>query len=129
MSYQPPGDSYGQGYPPISPGPVSPPPGYPPPYQVTVVQLPTSGAAVASMVLGMLGVLVGCCSFGVLSVLAVVLGHVGLRDTADGTKSGHGMAVAGLILGYVLVVPMILFSIWMVLGSGMAAISSSNVEP
>jgi hypothetical protein len=60
-----------------------------------------SGNAAASMVLGILGVTL--CPVFIPSVIAVVLGHAGLRETRDGTKSGHGRAVAGLILGYIVV--------------------------
>lgn len=52
---------------------------------------PTSGMAVASLVLGIVGV----------SLLAVIFGHVGLNDTRRHGKDGSGMAVAGLVLGYI----------------------------
>lgn len=86
---------------------------------------PTSGMAVASMVLGIVGLALGCCSFGIFSILAVILGHVALHQTRDNTVKGHGMAVAGLVMGYILAAPAIFFSIWMVIGGGMAAIDPS----
>lgn len=76
----------------------------------------TSGWATASLVTGILGVLIGCCSFGIPSILAVVFGHLALRETRTGARGGHGMAIAGLILGYLLVVPMIFLSVQVVLG-------------
>lgn len=101
--------------------PTYPPQVYRPPYQppqtVIVNQAPpSSGAATASLVLGILGVLGGWCLFGLPCVAAVVFGHVGLRDTRDGTRSGRGMAVAGLILGYVFVAPMIVFAVMVFFG-------------
>ena len=90
---------------------------------VIVVQAPaTSGAAVASLVFGLLGLFLGCCTFGVPSVLAVLLGHIAMRETKNGQRGGQGMAVAGLILGYLLVIPMILLSIQVVLGAGLDAL-------
>lgn len=82
------------------------------PYYVQVAPVrQTSGMAVASMVLGILGVVSGCCTFGVFSLLAVLFGHVGMNETKDGSKAGHGMAVAGLVMGYVFVAPMLVLSI------------------
>ena len=108
------------------PYPASGPPygqPYPPPPQVIVVQGPsTSGMAVASLVLGILGLLSSCCSFGIFSLGAIVLGHVALAETKSVRKSGHGMAVAGLVMGYVFFLPAILFSIWIVLGAGLSVL-------
>ncbi|WBC08382.1 DUF4190 domain-containing protein [Micromonospora sp. WMMA1947] len=81
----------------------------------------TSGMATASLVLGVLGVLGGWCLFGLPCVLAVILGHLALSETRDGRRSGHGMAIAGLVLGYVFVGPMILFTVMMFFGSAMTA--------
>jgi hypothetical protein len=108
--------------------PISPPYGQPPvspgfPYQYSqpapqisyLVKAPTSSMAVTSMVLGIVGVLLGCCTFGVPSILAIILGHIGLKETSSGGKDGHGMAVTGLILGYIGAAPAIFFSVtWFV---------------
>ncbi|MET8267166.1 DUF4190 domain-containing protein [Micromonospora arida] len=118
MSYQP-GYDPTRPLPPISAVPASP---YPPAYyhpllpQVVVQAPPSSSTATASMVLGILGVLGGWCLFGIPCVLAVVLGHVGLYETRHGTKSGRGMAVTGLILGYVFVGPMIALTVMVFFG-------------
>lgn len=67
---------------------------------------PTSGTAVASLVLAILtiiGVRV-VYSYVVLELVAigaVVCGHLGIRDTAGGRKRGRWMAMVGLILGYI----------------------------
>jgi hypothetical protein len=110
--------------PPVSSGPyyapVSGPGGLPVPYAqplyqtpivVTVTAPPASGAATASLVLGLIGILVGYCLFGIPCVLAVIFGHIGLVQTRGGEKSGRGMAVAGLVLGYICVIPMIIFTV------------------
>ncbi|MEU1966420.1 DUF4190 domain-containing protein [Micromonospora sediminicola] len=83
----------------------------------------TSGMATASLVLGILGVLGGWCLFGLPCLLAVVLGHLALRETRDGARSGHGMAVAGLVLGYVFVGPMILFTLMVFFGGVLTAVT------
>jgi hypothetical protein len=113
-------------YPPVSALPGAYPPVSAVPYQLVgyppAVRPPlTSGTATASMVLGILGVLGGWCLFGLPCILAVVLGHVALRETRDGTRSGHGMAIAGLVLGYVFVGPMIAFTLMVFFGGVMGA--------
>ena len=73
---------------------ASPVPAYPPPIPVA-----TSGMAIASLVLGILGLA------GIGSVLAVIFGHVALSKIrrSGGRLKGAGMALAGLILGYVVI--------------------------
>lgn len=121
------------GYP-VSGYPVSPGypeyPGYPAPYVQPAPVMPTgqvfqpvqtSGLAVTSLVLSLVGLAFGCCSFGVPSLLAVIFGHFALMETRGGRKAGRGMAVAGLVMGYVFVVPCVLISIWFVVAGGMAS--------
>jgi hypothetical protein len=62
-----------------------------------------SKLAIASLVAGILGLLP---LLGVGSLAAVVLGHVSLAKIrrSNGTLIGRGMALAGLILGYVVLV-------------------------
>lgn len=116
------------GYQPVSGHPYSPPPGaYLPPHVVVTQARPTSGTATASMVLGIIGVLGGWCLFGIPCILAVILGHIALPATKDGTVGGRGMAVTGLILGYLFVIPMIIFTV-MVFG-GMLAASTPTPTP
>ncbi|MFE9206830.1 DUF4190 domain-containing protein [Micromonospora sp. NPDC007230] len=115
----PPVSPPGGAYPPVSAVPY---PAFPPVVRPVAVHPPlTSGIATASLVLGILGVLGGWCLFGLPCILAVILGHVAMRDTRDGTRSGHGMAVAGLVLGYVFVGPMIIFTVMAFFGSVLGA--------
>jgi hypothetical protein len=88
------------GYPPAGQGgyPAYPPAppyygyGYPQPQA-----RPSNGLAVASLVCGIVGVLI----FGIiLGPLAVIFGAVGLSRANNGA-SGKGMAVAGLVLGLI----------------------------
>jgi hypothetical protein len=133
VTYPPAQDPYPDPTRPLVPyePPYSPPPayypGYPPPpvYVQPAPPPPVSGLAVASMVLAIIGLLSGCCTFGIPAILAVILGHVALAETRNGAKTGYGMAIAGLVMGYLLVLPALVFSIWILFAGGMAAISGS----
>jgi hypothetical protein len=106
------------------------PPGQPPPAplpaqyapqqpQIIVVpqqQTPSSTLATLSLIFGILGLVTACCSFGLPSAAAVVLGHFALHETKDGKKGGNGMAVAGLVIGYIVVIPAVILSIMAVFG-------------
>jgi hypothetical protein len=105
--YQQPAGPY-QGY---APGPNQPLPGqyhpypggpyqqpggpyqqYPPPYQQS-----TNGFAIASMVLGILWL------YGVGAILALVFGYIARKQIREsgGRQKGGGMAVAGIVLGWI----------------------------
>ena len=71
------------------------------PYPFTPPVRPTSGYAVASMICGIVGFML--CFLVIPSIAAVILGHLALRDTANGVRPGHAQAVAGLVLGYAVV--------------------------
>ncbi|RKN38486.1 DUF4190 domain-containing protein [Micromonospora endolithica] len=77
--------------------------------------------AVASLIFGILGLIAGCCTFGIFSLIAVGCGHLALRDIRARNLRGDGMAKAGLVMGYLLVVPMILISVQAVFGAGISA--------
>ena len=51
----------------------------------------TSGLAIASLVLGILGV----------SILAIIFGFVALSQVKKGKRVGRGLAISGLVLGFV----------------------------
>jgi hypothetical protein len=84
---------------------------------VTVVRRPTNSNAVVSLVLGIVWV------FGLASIAAVILGHVALRQIRERGEEGRGMAVAGLVLGYIGVFPWVMFLFWLVLGGLVSAVS------
>lgn len=79
--------------------------------------VPTSGAATASLVLGIISVLGGFCLFGIPPLLAVICGHVGMAETKTGLKSGRGSAVAGLVLGYLVMIPLLFIAALWAIGA------------
>ena len=68
----------------------------------------TSGMAIASLVLGIVPV---CC---VTPILAIIFGHCAMSEIrqSGGMVGGRGMALAGLILGYIWTGLMILYFIF-----------------
>jgi Domain of unknown function (DUF4190) len=76
---------------------------YPAPYVVVVP--PTHGLAVASLVFGILGWTL----LPVLgAVIAVITGHVAIAEIRRGGSRGEGLAMAGLVLGWLQVLPCLL---------------------
>ena len=75
----------------------------------------SSGKATASLVLGILGLIL--CPL-VCSVLALVFGYQGRReiDGSGGRMGGRGSATAGIVLGWIGVVISVLFLILLVIG-------------
>ncbi len=65
-------------------------------------QQKTSGFAIASLVLGILSLVLGWIPFvgWIIIILAVVLGILGIRDAKEG-KSGNGFAIAGIVLAII----------------------------
>lgn len=82
---------------------------------------PTNGMATASMVLG----LIGFFACGVTSVLAVIFGHVAQSQIKRTGEGGSGMAVTGLILGYIVTAGWVLFWIFYI-GLWAAIVGSSS---
>ena len=76
---------------------------------------PGSGLAIASLVCGILGVLTGIFIFSGLSLglAGIVLGIVALVKVKNGTASGKGMAIGGIVTG---ALGMIVAAVVLVLG-------------
>ncbi|WP_049362114.1 DUF4190 domain-containing protein [Rothia mucilaginosa] len=81
---------------------------------------PGSGLAIASLVCGILGVLTGIFIFSGLSLglAGIVLGIVALVKVKNGTASGKGMAIGGIVTG---ALGMIAAAAMMVLGIVLAS--------
>ena len=104
MSWQPPSDQP-SGWQPPAGEPTPPPPGsWPPPQQQQQPPWgpgpPTNSKATTSLVLGICGVLL--CPL-ILSVPALVLGYQARSeiDRSNGASGGRGLAVAGIVLGWI----------------------------
>ncbi|NBE98178.1 DUF4190 domain-containing protein [Nonomuraea sp. KC401] len=88
----------------------------------------TNGMAVASLVLGIIG-LVFC---GLTSIPGVILGHVALNRIKRTGEEGSGMAIGGLITSYITVV--IWLMCWLIFGGmllsfiGIASTAGSTVD-
>lgn len=82
------------------PAPYLPPYGGAPGYYPGA-PTPNSGLAIASMVCGIAGYLT-CYFVGILGIPAVICGHMALSriNSSPVPVAGRGMAIAGLILGY-----------------------------
>jgi competence protein ComGC len=113
---------------PAVPYPVVPPPG-------PAETVPTSGKATASLICGILGLTI----FSILTAIpAIIFGHMSRKEIREsgGRLKGDGMALAGMIMGYiatglvVLIVPILIIAaiaIPNLLRSRMAANEASAV--
>ena len=79
-------------------------------------QRPSNGMAIASLVLGVLGLVIG-----LLSILAIVFGYTARRNVerATGARTGSGLAAAGIALGW------IGLALWVI---GIVLITSGRIE-
>ncbi|MEV4010315.1 DUF4190 domain-containing protein [Nonomuraea angiospora] len=86
----------------------------------------TNGMAVASLVLGIIG-LIFC---GLTSIPGVILGHIALNRIKKTGEEGSGMAVGGLVTSYITVVIWVLC--WLIFGGlilsmiGLSAAATSS---
>lgn len=55
----------------------------------------TNGLSIAALVLGIVW------GYGITSVLAIIFGLIGMRQTRERDQAGRGMAIAGFILGII----------------------------
>ncbi len=65
-------------------------------------QPPSSGLAITSMILGIVGIVSDCCCWplgAALGIAAIITGVIGLNKVKDGSGGGKGMAMTGLICG------------------------------
>jgi len=77
-------------------------------------QAAPDGNAVASLILGILGITVVPL---ICSILAVILGRASIGDAYKRGERGSGMARAGVILGWIgVAVPVVFFAIVLLLG-------------
>lgn len=96
--------------------------GYPPgaPYGAAAYPAATTnGLAIASFVCSLLG----------LGLVGVVLGHIALGRIARTGEGGRGLAIAGLVIGYLSIVLAIIAILAVVLVTGSILHSADVVTP
>jgi len=79
-----------------------------------IVKSKTNGFAIAALVLGIVWI------YWVGSILALVFGYIAKSqiDSSGGEQTGRGMAIAGIVLGWVGVGVLLLLIALLVLGAG-----------
>jgi hypothetical protein len=82
----------------------------------------TNGQSVAALVLGIAS-LVLC---PLLGIGAVIVGTLARSETSRTGQAGYGLALTGLILGWIAVAVMILFCLMFVLGVSLFGIGASG---
>lgn len=93
--------------------PNTPPPGSPhPPDRPAGAHVGANAMAIASMILGIVWVL------WIGSILALVFGYIGLHQIRRTRESGRGMAIAGIVLGWIGVATLLLLIVLGIAGSG-----------
>jgi hypothetical protein len=89
---------------------ITPAPQYASP---AIDERPFNVLSIAAFVLSLFG----------LSIIPIVLGHIGLSQTRTRNERGRGFAIAALIIGYVSLVIEVILVILVVLTVGIAASS------
>jgi hypothetical protein len=101
QNWTPPPSAYGYGYPAVK---------------------PTNGMAIGAMVTSIVAML-ALCFYGVgglvIGPVGAILGHVARRQVRERDQQGEGMAMAGIILGWIaaalgllIVIAIVIFFIW-----------------
>ena len=88
------------------------PPGYQPYPAGAPMKQGNSGMAIASLVCSLVGVVPCFWLFQIMGVLGTIFGFVGLKQTKSGERGGRGMAMAGVIIGIVLVLACVAFWVY-----------------
>ena len=63
-----------------------------------------SGMAIASLVCSLVGIVPCFWLFQIMGLLGTIFGFVGLKQTKNGARGGRGLALAGTIIGILLLV-------------------------
>ncbi len=80
---------------------------------------PTNGLAIVSLVLSLLGLF-----FYITAIGGVICGHIARRQIREGHETGDGLALAGLIVGYIVLALGVVFIVFIVVAIIGAAASS-----
>ncbi len=122
--YLPPSARTPSAYP---PSPYPPSMGAPQPTMARPMVQTTNGSAVASLVLSILGL------FGIGSLLGIIFGYKARREIrgSGGYQSGDGLAIAGIVIGYVTLAIFVLFVVlWIAVFTTIhSSIDSASSQP
>ncbi|MEV8507425.1 DUF4190 domain-containing protein [Actinoplanes sp. NPDC051475] len=89
---------------------------------------PTEGMAIASLAISCVSVL-GLCAWGVgglLGILGAIFGHIARRRIRQSGAGGSGMALAGIIIGWIVTALMLAFAVLIVIAIATDDSSSSS---
>jgi hypothetical protein len=100
----------------LATGPAPVAPMYPSYASVPVQKTGTNGFSIASLVLGIIWL------YWIGSILALIFGYVAKNqiDRTGGTQGGRGMAIAGIVLGWIGVGVLLLVIVLIVIGASTA---------
>jgi len=95
-----------------------PPPPQPIAAQAIYVQAKTNGFAIASLVLGILWI------YWIGSILALVFGYIAKHqiEQSGGRETGAGMAIAGIVLGWIGIGLLLMFLALVAWGSSLTLV-------
>lgn len=110
-SYPPPPPAGSPSYPQAPTYQSAPPVPAPPGAATTPTAGSTNGLAIASMILGILWL------YWVGSILALIFGYLARRQIKERNQSGDGMAIAGIVLGWIGVGVLVLLVIIGIVGA------------
>ena len=93
-------------------------------------QAPSAAPTNTMAIVSMISSIIGWFAFGSLCIVGVILGHISLKQLKTSGEGGRGMALTGLIMGYIgiagWVIGLIIFLI--VLGIAGASIAAAGVS-
>lgn len=84
-----------------------------------------SGMAITSLVCSLVGIIPCFWVFQIMGLLGTIFGFVGLKQTKSGERGGRGLAVAGVVIGIVLLVGCAAFWIYFATNSNCVRSGSS----
>lgn len=86
--------------------------------------------AITAFVLGIAGILFGWILIGIpCIILAIIFGFKAIKETKNTENEGHGLAVAGLVLGFVGLSFVILFIIFFLISLVFGAMTAAVMLP